>query len=132
MVAKKKGFLRNRFLRFRREVIVLFYAFRHPSTPAHLKVASLALALYLLSPFDLIPIFIPFFGLLDDLIIVPLGVSMVAKRLPPRVYEEADQKAGRFIGRYIKRPLLFAFLALLGLLLIWAGLLWLIWWLIWG
>lgn len=132
MAKKPGGFLRNRFLRFRREAVVLFYAFRHPQTPAHLKVASVLLALYLISPFDLIPIMIPFFGLLDDLIIVPLGVSMVAKRLPPEVYQQADQQAGRFIGRYIKRPLLFALVVLLALLLIWAGLLWLFWWLIWG
>ncbi|MCH8543327.1 MAG: DUF1232 domain-containing protein [Alcanivorax sp.] len=131
-MARITGFLKRRFLRFRREAIVLWYAFRHPDTPRHLKVASVLLALYLLSPIDLIPIVIPFFGLLDDLIIVPLGVSMVVSRLPPAVHQQADADASRWIGRYVKRPLLFAVIALLVLVLIWVGLFWLLWWLIWA
>ncbi len=126
-MAKITSFLRDRFLRFRREVIVLWYAFRHPATPTWLKLVSLLLAIYLISPFDLIPIMIPFLGVVDDLIIVPLGVSFVVKRLPAEVRTESEQQATRWIGRYIKRPLLFTLGVLLVLLMIWAGLFWLLW-----
>ncbi len=125
-MAKISSLLRTRFLRFRKEVIVLWYAFRHPATPAYLKGLSVLLALYLLSPIDLIPFAVPILGLLDDLIIVPMGVSFVVKRLPAPVREQSEQQATRWIGQYVKRPLLFALGVLLALLLFWAGVLWLI------
>ncbi|HLR18000.1 MAG TPA: YkvA family protein [Alcanivoracaceae bacterium] len=118
-MAKLSQLLRQRFLRFRREVVVLWYAFRHPSTPLHLKIGSLALAIYLLSPFDLIPIVVPVFGLLDDLIIVPFGVSQIVQRLPHEVHEQASQKADKWIGRYVKRPLLYVGLAVAALISFW-------------
>ena len=42
-----------------------------------------AVAAYAFSPIDLIPDFIPVLGLLDDLLIVPLGVWSVLKLIPP-------------------------------------------------
>lgn len=118
-MAKIRQFIRQRFLRFRREAIVLWYAFRHPNTPVHLKIASLAVAAYLLSPFDLIPIVVPVFGLLDDLIIVPFGVSQIVKRLPQEVHNDADAKASRWLGRYVKRPLLWLAGAIGVLIAVW-------------
>ena len=47
---------------------------------------------YLLSPVDLIPDFIPVLGLLDDLIIVPLLISVSIKIIPPLILAEARQK----------------------------------------
>lgn len=118
-MGKATQFIRQRFLRFRREAVVLWYAFRHPNTPLHLKLASLAVAAYLLSPFDLIPIVVPVFGLLDDLIIVPFGVSQIVKRLPRDVHEQADVKASQWIGRYVKRPLLWLGAAVGALIAFW-------------
>lgn len=118
-MAKITGFIRQRFLRFRREAVVLWFAFRHPDTPLHLKVASVFLAAYLLSPIDLIPIFIPVLGLLDDLIIVPFGVSQVVKRLPTAVLEQTENDASRWIKRYIKRPLLALAVVIAGLVAFW-------------
>jgi len=48
---------------------------------------------YLLSPIDLIPDFIPVLGLLDDLIIVPLLITLSIKLIPKNILEEARQKA---------------------------------------
>ncbi|MEA2779265.1 MAG: hypothetical protein QOK29_809, partial [Rhodospirillaceae bacterium] len=45
----------------------------------------MAVAAYALSPIDLIPDFIPVLGYLDDLIIVPLGIMVVVKMIPPEV-----------------------------------------------
>jgi uncharacterized membrane protein YkvA (DUF1232 family) len=71
-----------RFLRFRKEVVLLWRALRAPATPFYLKAATLFVALYLVSPVDLIPEFIPFAGFLDDLILVPLMMSWIVSRLP--------------------------------------------------
>lgn len=48
----------------------------------------MAVAAYALSPIDLIPDFIPVLGYLDDLIIVPLGIMVVVKMIPPEVMAE--------------------------------------------
>jgi len=49
---------------------------------------------YALSPIDLIPDFIPVLGLLDDLIIVPLGVLAVLALIPDEVLAEHRARAG--------------------------------------
>ena len=53
-----------------------------------LHALAVAVAAYALSPIDLIPDFIPVLGYLDDLIIVPLGVALVVRLIPPEVMEE--------------------------------------------
>lgn len=70
-------FLLNRLLQFRNELIALWRAFMAPGTPVHLKALMLLVPLYLISPVDLIPDFIPFAGWLDDMVIVPLLVSWI-------------------------------------------------------
>jgi uncharacterized membrane protein YkvA (DUF1232 family) len=120
--------IRGRFLRFRREIIVVAYAVRHPATPLRLRLAGLALILYLASPIDLVPIFVPFLGLVDDLVIVPWGLSLVVRRLPAAARTDAEASAARFIDRYVARPLRFLLLLLLVLVLLWSALLGLLWW----
>jgi uncharacterized membrane protein YkvA (DUF1232 family) len=75
----------GRVLTFRDEALILWRAFWHPETPLYLKGATLFAALYLVSPIDLIPDFIPFAGWIDDLVLVPLMVSWIVKMLPPHV-----------------------------------------------
>jgi uncharacterized membrane protein YkvA (DUF1232 family) len=74
--------LLNRFLQFRAELGQLWRAFRATETPMHLKVLMLLVPLYLLSPIDLIPDFIPLAGWLDDIVIVPTLVSWIVSMLP--------------------------------------------------
>ena len=50
---------------------------------------------YALSPIDLIPDFIPVFGYLDDVLIVPLGVALAMKMIPAEVMYEARNKAAQ-------------------------------------
>lgn len=120
--------IRGRFLRFRREIIVVGYAIRHPGTPLRLRLAGLALIAYLATPVDLIPVLVPFFGLLDDLLIVPWGLGLVVRRLPPAARADAEASATRFIDRYVARPIRFLVLLLLVLVLLWSALLALLWW----
>jgi uncharacterized membrane protein YkvA (DUF1232 family) len=63
----------------------LWFALRHPQAPGWLKLGTALVALYLFSPIDLIPDFIPFVGVMDDLILVPLAIRWLLKRLPPEI-----------------------------------------------
>lgn len=119
--------IRVRFLRFRGEFLVMAYALRHPETPVRLKLAGGAVLLYLLSPLDLLPVVIPFLGIVDDALLVPWGVSMVVGRLPAGARADAEARAAHFVQRWVKRPALWLLAALVGLAVIWMGILWLVW-----
>ncbi|WP_096662467.1 YkvA family protein [Polaromonas sp. AET17H-212] len=73
----------------------LWFALRHPQAPAWLKWGTAAIALYLVSPIDLIPDVLPFIGVMDDLVLVPLAIRALLKRLPPELKQPASkQRAG--------------------------------------
>ncbi len=118
--------LKSRVLRFRREILVVLYALRHPGTPPHLRLAGLALIAYLASPVDLIPIWVPVLGFVDDLIIVPWGLGAVVRRLPAGARADSEADATRFIDRYVSRPLRFLVILGIVLVLLWTTLLWLL------
>ena len=63
----------------------LWFALRHPQAPGWLKWGTAAIALYLISPIDFIPDMLPFFGIADDLVLVPLAIRWLLKRLPPEI-----------------------------------------------
>lgn len=71
-----------RLVLFRKEVVQLWKAFWAAETPLYLKAATLFTAFYLINPFDIIPDVIPFVGLVDDIVLVPLLVSWIVSRLP--------------------------------------------------
>ncbi|MEO6042085.1 MAG: DUF1232 domain-containing protein [Croceibacterium sp.] len=72
----------------KRDVVALWLAARDPQVPWHAKALAGAVAAYALSPIDLIPDFIPVLGLLDDLLIVPLGIWAVTRLIPPPLMAE--------------------------------------------
>lgn len=69
----------------KRDTHAVWLAARDPRTPWYAKALGLAVAAYALSPIDLIPDFIPVLGLLDDLLIVPAGLWLTLKLIPPEV-----------------------------------------------
>ncbi len=75
------------------QVYALYLAYRHPRTPWYAKAIALAVTAHTLSPIDLIPDFIPVLGYLDDLVIVPLGITLVVKLVPPDVMAECRSRA---------------------------------------
>jgi uncharacterized membrane protein YkvA (DUF1232 family) len=72
----------------KRDVRALYLAARDPRVPWYAKALALAVAAYALSPIDLIPDFIPVLGYLDDVIIVPLGILLAVKLIPPAILAE--------------------------------------------
>jgi uncharacterized membrane protein YkvA (DUF1232 family) len=75
------------------EIVALYLASKHPRTPWYAKVLAALILGYALSPIDLIPDFIPVVGYLDDLIIVPAGITLLIKIIPRDILEECRAKA---------------------------------------
>lgn len=85
--------------RLKRDAVALWIAARDPRTPSGAKLVAAAVAAYALSPIDLIPDFIPVLGYLDDLLIVPAGIALAVRLIPPDLMTDfrrrADDRAGR-------------------------------------
>ena len=90
----RKFSLLARFLTFRRELGLLWRAFLTPETPMHLKALMLLVPLYLISPLDLIPDFIPIAGWLDDAVIIPMLVSWIVSLLPRTAPVRPSRRGG--------------------------------------
>lgn len=71
----------------------LYFAYLDPRVAWYVKVCAALVVAYAFSPIDLIPDFIPVLGYLDDLLLVPLGIFLVVRMLPPAVLNECIQKA---------------------------------------
>lgn len=85
--------------RLKRDVVALWLAARDPRTPFAAKAVAALVAAYALSPIDLIPDFVPVLGYLDDLIIVPLGVALAIRLIPPPLLAELREEASRQVQR---------------------------------
>jgi uncharacterized membrane protein YkvA (DUF1232 family) len=83
----------------KRDTVAVYFAARDPRTPLWLRCLAIAIAAYALSPIDLIPDFIPVLGYLDDLLIVPLGLVIVIRLLPPVVLSDSREKANVLLAR---------------------------------
>ncbi|AVX03036.1 hypothetical protein MXMO3_00490 [Maritalea myrionectae] len=100
----------QRLMRFRREIVQLWYAFWHPLTPTYLKVLTILTTLYVISPIDLVADFIPVLGWIDDFIIVSFAVSWIVSRLPrvtqdpmPHDYAQTDTQEKTIEGKARRR-----------------------------
>ena len=83
------------------EIRALMIAYRDPRTPWTAKAWALLVVAYALSPIDLIPDFIPVLGYLDDLILLPLGIALAVRLIPPEVMDEARKTATQATGSRI-------------------------------
>ena len=95
LMASAKNWARS----IKRDVLVVYFAARNPETPLIVRILAFAIAAYALSPIDLIPDFIPILGYLDDLIIVPVGILLIVRLLPPHVLASSREKADTVLER---------------------------------
>lgn len=81
---------------------LLYFAFQDNRTPWYAKAMIALVIAYALSPFDLIPDFIPILGYLDDLILIPAGIALAIKLIPDQVRLECSEKQWNLTksGRY--------------------------------
>ena len=75
------------------QTYALYLAYRHPRTPWYAKLFVALVVGYLFSPIDPIPDFIPGVGLLDEMVVVPIGVLIAARMIPQDILEECRAKA---------------------------------------
>ena len=85
--------LREKAKQLKIDVYALYLAYKDPRVPWHAKIFIALIVGYALSPIDLIPDFIPVLGYLDDLIIIPAGISLSLKMIPKEVLEECRGRA---------------------------------------
>ena len=80
-------------------LLALWKLVRHRDTPRAPKLIALLVLAYALSPIDLIPDFIPVIGLLDDIILVPMGIALAVRLTPPHLWQarmaEAEASADK-------------------------------------
>lgn len=96
----------------KRDVHAVWLAARDPRTPWFAKVLAVVVAAYAVSPIDLIPDFIPVLGYVDDIIIVPLGILLVVKLIPPEVMNEHRETADEASERPVSRIAAGVFIAI--------------------
>ena len=83
----------------KQETYAIYLASIDQRVPWYARVLAGVTVAYAFSPIDLIPDFIPIIGYLDDLIIVPLGIWLVIKMIPPEILAECREKAAAEIER---------------------------------
>ncbi len=72
-----------------------FRLFNDPRVPSWVKYGiPLLVVLYLVMPLDVLPDFIPILGQLDDIGVVVLGMSLMAKLAPSYVVDEHRRALG--------------------------------------
>jgi len=91
--------LEQRARRLQAETYALYLAARHPLTPWHARLLVAGIVAYALSPIDLIPDFVPVLGYLDDLILLPLGIALAIRLIPPPVLAECRARAAETLER---------------------------------
>jgi uncharacterized membrane protein YkvA (DUF1232 family) len=109
---------RQRARQIKRETLALYLAYRDPRTPWYARVWAAVVVGYALSPIDLIPDFIPVLGYLDDLILLPVGILIAVKLIPPTVMAECRTRADEMAERPTNRV---ALVLIVGVWLLLAG-----------
>ena len=116
--------LKERAKQLKTDVPAVFLALGDKQTPWYAKVLALITVAYALSPIDLIPDFIPFFGYLDDLIILPLLVACTVKFIPKDVYVRHCAKAAELWANgkpqkwYYALPIILLWALIIGLVVL--------------
>ena len=87
------------------EIYALYLACRDPRVPWYARLLAVCVVGYAFSPVDLIPDPIPVLGYLDDLILLPIGIWIVLKMIPPDVMTDSREKARKEIeiGKPVNR-----------------------------
>jgi uncharacterized membrane protein YkvA (DUF1232 family) len=113
--------LRSHARRLKHEAYALYLAIRDRETPWYAKVLGTVVVGYALSPLDFIPDFIPILGLLDDLILVPAGIALVRRLIPPEVMARCRERAKVELAgkKLVSRAAMWFVIVVWSLILVW-------------
>jgi uncharacterized membrane protein YkvA (DUF1232 family) len=118
--------LKQRARHLKAETFALYLAARDPRTPWYAKLLVAGIVAYAFSPIDLVPDFVPVLGYLDDLILIPLGIALAIKLVPPSVLAECRARAqenirnGKPVSRVAGAVIVLIWLVLAVLCIVWA------------
>ena len=116
---------KRRVRQLKAETYALYLAYRDPRVPWYARLLAAVVVGYAFCPIDLIPDFVPVLGYLDDLLLVPLGIWLALKLIPPEVMAEARERAqqvmerGRPVNRVAALVVVSIWLLLAALALFW-------------
>lgn len=91
--------LRRLFRVVGRDIVVLWYACRHPATPWLMRLGALLLAVYIISPVDIIPDWLAFFGWIDDVSLIAFGIPALLNLMPAPALHDARVAADGWLSR---------------------------------
>ena len=74
-------------------LIALWRLAKDPRTPWAARTLTVFVLAYALSPIDLIPDFIPVLGQLDDLVLIPLGITLIVRWVPEALWQDCMHAA---------------------------------------
>ncbi|WP_029215224.1 YkvA family protein [Kallotenue papyrolyticum] len=106
---------RARARALRNELVALYLAYRDPRTPWYARLVAAGVLAYALSPIDLIPDPVPLLGYLDDLLLLPLGIALALRLIPPAVLADARATA----RSAAQQPRTLGWLGATGIALLW-------------
>lgn len=75
----------------KKDAVLLYFAWKHPRTPGYIKMLLMLFAVYVLSPLDLLPDFLPVAGIVDDVTVVFFGLPLLTRLLPPAVHADCGK-----------------------------------------
>ena len=93
MLRRSVAHWKQRARQLKRELYALYLAYNDPRVPWYARAFAACVVVYAFSPIDLIPDPIPVLGYLDDLILVPLGITLAVRMIPSHVLAECRAQA---------------------------------------
>jgi uncharacterized membrane protein YkvA (DUF1232 family) len=88
--------LSARTRQFVSEFRIILQAFANPAVPCLPKLVCGLAVLYVVSPIQLIPNFIPILGQLDDVLVVGLAIRVLRKFVPPIAVKQCQNGLDEF------------------------------------
>jgi uncharacterized membrane protein YkvA (DUF1232 family) len=85
--------IKERLLELKQSLPALYFAYKRKDVSIAAKMLLLFIVIYMLSPIDLIPDFIPVLGYLDDVIILPVLIYFALKLIPEEIMAECGREA---------------------------------------
>jgi uncharacterized membrane protein YkvA (DUF1232 family) len=107
------------------EAVTLWFCYRDPRTPLIAKILAIGVVAYAFSPIDLIPDFIPVLGLLDEAILLPLGIWLTLKFVPKPVLDACREQAAQWLAEKHGKPRNWFAAAII--VVLWIAAAWLTW-----
>lgn len=81
----------------------LYLAYKKPSVPWYARAFTAIVVGYAFSPIDLIPDLIPVLGYLDDVILIPIGIALAIRMIPPDVLPDCRERARTLEDRPVNK-----------------------------